>query len=147
MLWMYHSHNSGWPNGEGLEGGAGATAARAGGRRRAPEQQPVHGAPVAPQYVPGARVCSPDPQSPWPPAAAPTPPLSFLFCFLFPDEVEDPYAGLVGGIVVGRKGELKEEDLSAKDVDRWVAAVNLNGQRGGAACMATSKQAPSGTSP
>ena len=29
------------------------------------------------------------------------------------------YAGLVGALVIGRKGELKE-DLTAKDVDRWV---------------------------
>ena len=35
------------------------------------------------------------------------------------EEVEDVYAGLVGALVIGRKGELKE-DLTAKDVDRWV---------------------------
>lgn len=33
------------------------------------------------------------------------------------DEVADPYAGLTGAIVIGRKGELKD-DLTAKDVDR-----------------------------
>lgn len=36
-----------------------------------------------------------------------------------PDEVKDVYAGLVGALVIGRKGEVKE-DLTAKDVDRWV---------------------------
>lgn len=35
------------------------------------------------------------------------------------NEVHDVYAGLVGAIVIGRKGELKE-DLTAKDVDREV---------------------------
>ncbi|KAI7843651.1 hypothetical protein COHA_002890 [Chlorella ohadii] len=35
------------------------------------------------------------------------------------NEVADPYAGLTGAIVVGRKGELKE-DLTAKDVDREI---------------------------
>ena len=33
------------------------------------------------------------------------------------DEVADPYAGLTGAIVIGRKGELKD-DLTAKDVDK-----------------------------
>ncbi|KAL4429029.1 hypothetical protein ABPG77_006068 [Micractinium sp. CCAP 211/92] len=35
------------------------------------------------------------------------------------NEVRDVYAGLVGAIVIGRKGELKE-DLTGKDVDREV---------------------------
>jgi len=38
--------------------------------------------------------------------------------------VADPYAGLTGAIVVGRKGELKE-DLTAKDVDRWAQSALL----------------------
>jgi hypothetical protein len=36
-----------------------------------------------------------------------------------PDEVLDVYAGLAGGIVIGRRGALKP-DLTGADVHRWV---------------------------
>ena len=36
------------------------------------------------------------------------------------NEITDTYAGLAGGIIVGRRGALDKDTLAATDVDRWV---------------------------